>query len=83
MLHLCIVHKPHKLKVMTYVEFLRKPTALLNESEVGKHGETSVFPVEWMYLLGTGTVVLCTTCRDAQSNKGKPHCSVGVGLCNT
>lgn len=37
MLHLCIAHKPHKLKVVTYVGFVRKPTALSNEREVDKH----------------------------------------------
>lgn len=37
MLHLCIAHKPHKLKVVTHVGFVRKPTALSNEREVDKH----------------------------------------------
>lgn len=37
MLCLCIAHKPHKLKVVTYVGFVRKPAALSNEREVDKH----------------------------------------------
>ena len=35
-LHLCRAHKPHKLKVVTYVGFVRKPAALSNEREVDK-----------------------------------------------
>lgn len=37
LLHQCIAHKPHKLKVLIYVGFVMKPAALSNEREVEKH----------------------------------------------
>lgn len=62
MLHLCIVHKSHKSKVVTWVGLVKKPHALSNKSDVDKYVSLllRMQSSQWSGCkLGTWTVVLC------------------------